>query len=108
VSDWQKKHAIADDDPLFAAVELFEIYAKSLDVKPEREAVDPPSFSEFRDTLQSLDQISKRFTNVAQDLTTEMRRKNPGKSSRGNGFFITALVTVFLGACGYIYWEFYL
>ena len=105
VADWQKKPGVADDDPLFAAVELFEIYAESITVKPSKEHAEPPSFNEFRDTLERLDQISKRFTNVAQDLTNEVRKSLPSHRPTGGGLWIglTILIAVAGAAAAYFF-----
>lgn len=106
--EWQKRHSIADDDPLFAAVELFEIYANSLPQHISKTIEEPPSFGEFRDTLDKLDQISKRFTNVAQDLTNEIRKNRPAKTKQSGGFIYVAVAIILLGACvGYFYWNFF-
>lgn len=105
VADWQKKHGVADDDPLFAAVELFEIYANSVTIRPSKEYAEPPSFNEFRDTLERLDQISKRFTNVAQDLTNEVRKSLPNHGPTGGGLWIglTILIVVAGAAAAYFF-----
>lgn len=105
VADWQKKHGVADDDPLFAAVELFEIYANSITVKPGKDNAEPPSFTEFRETLERLDQISKRFTNVAQDLTNEVRKSLPSHRSTGGGLWIglAVLIAVAGAAAAYFF-----
>ena len=107
VADWQKKHGVADDDPLFAAVELFEIYANSIEVKVAKESAEPPSFSEFRDTLERLDQISKRFTNVAQDLTNEVRKSLPSHHSDGSGLWIGLSICMGIAgaAAAYFFWA---
>ena len=104
---WQKKHGIADDDPLFAAVELFEIYANSLPQANAKKIPEPPSFSEFRETLEKLDKISKRFTNVAQDLTNQMRKERPQTNTSSGGFFYIALALIILGCIvGYFIWQY--
>jgi len=80
VANWQKKHAVADDDPLFAAVELFDIYAESLNPQTPEKPTNPPSFGEFRDR----------------------------QSSGSFGLFVV-LITIFLvGGAAYIAWSFIL
>jgi len=109
VTDWQKKHGIADDDPILATVELFEIYADSLATAPQAKQSDPPTFGEFRDSLQKLDQISKNLTNVAQDLTNEIRKSLPKSSSKGGfSFVLIILIAALTAVAAYISWEFIL
>lgn len=107
--EWQKKHNVDDDDPLFAVVEIFEKHIASLMRPSKSEEVEVPSFTEFRDTLERLDQVSKRFSNVAQDLTKEMRKKGPGRNTKsGGGFVLGMIIGVMVAVAGYLAWEFYL
>jgi len=109
VANWQKKHAVADDDPLFAAVELFDIYAESLNPQTPEKPTNPPSFGEFRDSLEKLDQISKNLTNIAQDLTQQIRKVLPKKQNSGSFGLFVVLITIFLvGGAAYIAWSFIL
>ena len=109
VADWQKKHGVADNDPLFAAVELFDIYAASLGPKPSGKPADPPGFGEFRDTLEKLDQISKSLTNVAQDLTKEIRKSLPRNRNTGSsGITSILLLAAFVAAAAYITYQYIL
>ena len=48
IADWQRKHRIADGDPMIAALDLVRIYlcnARKIEDSPE---APPPSFEEFR------------------------------------------------------------
>ncbi len=71
IADWQRKHRIADGDPMIAALELVRVY-----IQHGRPADDAqiPSFEDFRGTIELLDRRSKSFINQASDLVAELRR----------------------------------
>ncbi len=71
IADWQRKHRIADGDPMIAALELVRVY-----IQHARPADDAqfPSFDDFRGTVELLDRRSKSFINQASDLVAELRR----------------------------------
>ena len=71
IADWQRKHRIADGDPMIAALELVRVY-----IQHGRPADDAqlPSFDDFRGTVELLDRRSKSFINQASDLVAELRR----------------------------------
>jgi hypothetical protein len=60
---------IADGDPMIAALELVRIYlrnARRIDDDPE---APPPSFEDFRSTIELLDRRSRSFVQqAAQDF----------------------------------------
>jgi hypothetical protein len=102
-SEWQKKHKIADNDPLLAAVELFQIYINSLPTPSPPRQTEPPSFNEFRDTLEKLDQLSKRFINVGQDVINELRKKSSGQSTGSGMQFFNIMIIGLVGiVAGYL------
>jgi hypothetical protein len=72
VGDWQRKYHIADNDPMIASLELVRIYLR------EGHNIDndlaPPSFDDFRGTIELLDRRSKAFIHQSADLVTELRR----------------------------------
>jgi hypothetical protein len=73
ISDWQRKHRIADGDPMIAALELVRIYlrhAREVDDKP---GTLPPSFEDFRSTIELLDRRSKSFVQQAIDFRLSAR-----------------------------------
>ena len=61
-------------------------------------ATTPPSFEDFRSTIELLDRRSKSFINQAADLVAELRRfgQNVGRLNRARS--VTQLVLVALGA----------
>ncbi len=71
LAEWQRKHRIADGDPMIAALELVRVY-----IQHGRPADDAqiPSFDDFRGTIELLDRRSKSFINQASDLVSELRR----------------------------------
>ena len=95
IADWQRKHRIADGDPMIAALELVRVYLHH--ARPIDDA-QIPSFEDFRGTVELLDRRSKSFINQAADLVAELRRfgQNVGRLNRART--ITQLVFVALGA----------
>jgi hypothetical protein len=74
ISDWQRKHHIAEGDPMIAALELVRIYLKQSRAPDNDPAASPPSFEDFRGTIELLDRRSKAFIHQATDLIGELRR----------------------------------
>jgi hypothetical protein len=97
VSDWQRKHRIADGDPMIAALELVRIYlrhAREVDDKP---GTLPPSFEDFRGTIELLDRRSKSFVQQATDIIGELRRFGQSVERLNRSRFLTHLMLVALG-----------
>lgn len=85
ISEWQRKHHIADDDPMIAVLELVRLQVQHARVDRDDSAIAPPSFEDFRSTIELLDRRSKALVQQATDLIGEMRRfgNNLRRSSRG-------------------------
>lgn len=66
VLDWQRRHNIADDDPLLATVELWEVFLES-----ER-ATDATAY-DIRREIEQLDRIGKSFTKQTGEVIRELR-----------------------------------
>jgi hypothetical protein len=66
VLDWQRKHNIADDDPLLATVELWEAF---LDSERSPDASPP----DIRRDIQQLDRIIKTFSKQTGEVIRELR-----------------------------------
>jgi hypothetical protein len=97
ISDWQHKHLIADDDPMIAALELVQIYlrhAREVDGKP---GTLPPSFEDFRGTIELLDRRSKSFIQQATDVIAELRRFGQSVERLNRSRLLTQLVLTGLG-----------
>lgn len=94
VSDWQRKYRIADDDPMMATLELVRIHLR------EARKIDndsaPPSFDDFRGTIELLDRRSKAFIHQTADLVAELRRfgQNVGRINQTR--LITQLAVIAL------------
>jgi hypothetical protein len=73
IGDWQRKHHIADGDPMIAVLDLVRVYLQHARRDDSQDAVIP-SFDDFRSTIELLDQRSKSFINQASDLVSELRR----------------------------------
>ena len=71
ILQWQKKWGITDGDPILACLELYEIYFNT--VRPSSDGSRPPSFEEFRSSLEVLDQRGRTFTKQAAELIQELR-----------------------------------
>jgi hypothetical protein len=98
ISEWQRKHHIADGDPMIAALELVRIYLKHSRETDTDPASFPPSFEDFRGTLELLDRRSKAFVHQATDLVAELRRFGHNVSRINRARFITHCLFVGLGA----------
>lgn len=98
--DWQRKHRIADDDPMIAAMELARIYVQHA-VRTDAMDAQIPSFENFRGTIELLDRRSKSFMGQASDLVAELRRFGQNLQRLNRARWFTLLLLVLLsGAAG--------
>ncbi len=74
IADWQRKHRIADGDPMIAALDLVRVYLEHSRHLTESDHATVPGFEDFRGTIELLDRRSKSFINQASDLVAELRR----------------------------------
>ena len=72
VLEWQKKYGIRDGDPMLASLELFHIYLRTFG--PSSNGSRSPTFEEFRESIELLDQRTKTFAKQAAELIQELRR----------------------------------
>jgi hypothetical protein len=97
ISDWQRKHRIADGDPMIAALDLVRIYlrhAREIDNDP---VAPGPSFEDFRGTIELLDRRSKSFIQQATDVIAELRRFGQSVERLNRSRLLTQLVLTALG-----------
>ncbi|HSH37974.1 MAG TPA: hypothetical protein VK993_04240 [Chthoniobacterales bacterium] len=74
ISKWQRKHRMADDDPILAVLDLVRLQLQHARGDRERDDFEPPSFEDFRTTTEVLDRRSKAFVQQATELRAEMRQ----------------------------------
>ena len=98
ISDWQRTHHIADGDPMIAALELVRIYLQHSRKIDDASDATPPSFEDFRGTVELLDRRSKAFIHQATDLVGELRRLGHNVSRINRARFITHCVCAAFGA----------
>jgi hypothetical protein len=98
IADWQRKHHIADGDPMIAALELVRIYLRQARPISDQPNAAPPTFEDFRSTVVLLDRRSKSFINQAADLVTELRRFGLNLARLNRARAITQLLLIALGA----------
>ena len=97
ISEWQRKHRIADDDPILAVLDLVRLQLQHARADRERDDLAPPSFEDFRGTIELLDRRSKAFVQQATDLITELRRFGLNLQRLNRARLLTQLVLVMLG-----------
>ena len=74
VSEWQRKHGIAENDPVIAVLELARIYllhSSAITATPESK---PPSFDDLRITIESLNSCAKSFAGRSSDIIVNLRK----------------------------------
>ena len=101
VLEWQKKYGVQDGDPLLASVELFQIYMRSFLIGEPGDGVSSPSFHEFRESFELIDQRSKVFAKHAAELIEALREvpniKQQLRSFHAAGFVMTAIAALAAG-----------
>jgi hypothetical protein len=98
IGDWQRKRHIADGDPMIAVLELVRIYLKHSREIDNDSSASPPSFEDFRGTVELLDRRSKAFIHQATDLVAELRRFGQSVNRINRARFITHCVCAAFGA----------
>ncbi len=99
ILEWQKKYGIRDGDPILASLELFHIYLRTSE--PAANGSRPPTFEEFRESIELLDQRTKTFAKQAAELIQELRKLPEAarqvRASRGLLFVLVALAALAAG-----------
>jgi len=98
ISEWQRKHHIADGDPMIAVLELVRIYLRHSRETGNDPGASPPSFEDFRGTVELLDRRSKAFIHQGTDLVAELRRFGQNVTRINRARFITHCVCAAFGA----------
>jgi hypothetical protein len=74
VATWRTKHHIREDDPMLAALDLVRVYLAHAP-RPARDAAEvPPTYVEFRETVELLDRRANAFGKQSLDLIVELRK----------------------------------
>ena len=99
VLEWQKKYGIRDGDPMLASLELFHIYLRTQE--PSANGSRPPTFEEFRESIELLDHRTKTFAKQATELIQELRKlpatARQMRSGRGLLLFLLLVVALAVG-----------
>jgi hypothetical protein len=74
ILEWQRKHRIADDDPIIAVLDLVRLQLQHARINRDDSDAAPPGFEDFRGTIELLDRRSKAFIHQASYLVAELRR----------------------------------
>jgi hypothetical protein len=98
IAEWQHKHRIADHDPILAVLELVRLQIQHTHANRDDADAAPPSFEDFRGTIELLDRRSKAFIQQATDLIAELRRFGLNVQRMNRARFVTQLMLVILGA----------
>jgi hypothetical protein len=98
IGEWQRKHHIADGDPMIAVLELVRIYLKHSRETDNDPVASPPSFEDFRGTIELLNRRSKAFIHQATDLVSELRRFGQNVNRINRARFITHCICAAFGA----------
>jgi hypothetical protein len=98
VSEWQRKHRIPDGDPMIAALELVRIYLRHAREVEDKPGTLPPSFEDFRGTIELLDRRSKSFVQQAANIIGELRRFGQSVERLNRVRFLMQLILVALSA----------
>jgi hypothetical protein len=98
ISEWQRKHRIADNDPVIAVLELVRLQLQHARPVHQHDDMTPPSFEDFRSTIELLDRRSKTFINQATDLVAELRRFSLNLRRLNRGRVIIQILLLIAGA----------
>jgi hypothetical protein len=72
---WRTKHQVREDDPILAVLDLVRVYLAHAPPLPARDEAElPPSYAEFRETVEMLDRRANSFATQSLDLIIELRR----------------------------------
>ncbi len=110
LSDWQRKHNIADGDPMIAVLDLVRL---AIQHPPQPDAATtalPPTFEEFRATMELLDTRSKAFVSQSTTLIGELRTFTQTVQRLNEGRAATLVMMLMLGlasglGAGWFLWK---
>ena len=82
VISWRTKYQIREDDPMLAALDLVRVYLAHAPLPPRDEAEVPPTYAEFRETVELLDRRANAFGKQSLDLIIELRKVADSSAGR--------------------------
>ena len=74
VTEWRTKHQVREDDPMLAVLDLVRLYLAHAPLSVREAPEVPPSYGEFRETVELLDRRGNAFAKQSLDLIIELRR----------------------------------
>ena len=103
VASWRTTHRIREDDPMMAALDLVRVYlAHAPRPLPDSTEV-PPSYGEFRETVELLDRRADSFAKQSLDLIIELRRVGDrGSNRRELSFTALVLLVIVAASAGFL------
>ena len=109
LSEWQRKHGIADGDPIIALLDLVRL-AVTHPPKKDSAASLPPTFEEFRATIEVLDSRSKVFATQSVALIAELRTFSRTAQRLNDGRVASCILMLVLGlsigaGIGWVLWK---
>ena len=84
ILEWKRKHNIRDHDPILANLEILEIYFNHRYANGSI-AKQPPSYTEFRDTLEQHERLIRELGKHAGDVIQEVRSFPKLREELGHG-----------------------
>jgi hypothetical protein len=97
IAEWQRKHRIADDDPILAVLALVRLQIQHARANRDDADAAPPRFEDFRGTIELLDRRSKAFIQQATDLIAELRRFGLNVQRMNRARLVTQVLLIALG-----------
>jgi hypothetical protein len=110
LSEWQRKHGIADNDPLIAVLDLVRLAVLHPPKSQAATASLPPSFEEFRSTMELLEANAKEFVKQSSAVIVQQRAfaltlQRLNRNSAGTVLMMTVLGFVAGVAIGWQIWA---
>jgi hypothetical protein len=103
VTSWRTKHQIREDDPLLAALDLVRVYLSHAPLPVRDTAEVPPTYAEFRETVELLDRRADCFAKQSLDLIIELRRvAERGSTKRELSITALLLLATIATVLGYL------
>lgn len=103
VASWRTTHHIREDDPMMAALDLVRVYLAHAP-RPLSDSTEvPPSYGEFRETVELLDRRADSFAKQSLDLIIELRRlADRGSNRRELSFAALVLLVMVAATAGFL------